>query len=52
MAKMPLNEEKNNACSMKKMYARSNVPARGRAKVLCQSVRKGEPDIKYRREIR
>ena len=34
------------------MYAGSNVPARGRAKVLCQSVGKGEPDIKYRREIR
>ena len=49
---MRLNEEINDACSMKKMYARSNVPARGRAKVLCQSVCKGEPDIKYRREIR
>ena len=49
---MRLNEEINDAYSMKKMYAQSNVPARGRAKVLCQSVRKGEPDIKYRREIR
>ena len=49
---MRLNEEKNDACLKKKMYAGSNVPARGRAKVLCQSVRKGEPDIKYRREIR
>ena len=50
---MSLNEKKNDACSKKKkMYAGSNVPARGRAKVLCQSVGKGEPDIKYRREIR
>ena len=49
---MRFDEEKNDACSMKKMYAGSNIPARGRAKVLCQSVRKGEPDIKYRREIR
>ena len=52
MVKMHLNEEKNDAHFKKKMYALSDVPARGRAKVLCQSVRKGEPDIKYRREIR